>query len=110
MPLELIQNSDTQPLWNERRLGRTILKTYRTTLDIDELLPNDKQPRLGPKRDEELQRQIESNEGIFEPLLVEPHPDHPGRFRIIDGDRRWTNSRILVERGRDQYRDRKSVV
>lgn len=105
MPLELIQNSDTQPLWNERRLGRTILKTYRTTLDVDELLPNDKQPRLGPKRDEELQRQIESNEGIFEPLLVEPHPDHPGRFRIIDGDRRWTNCRVLVDEfKKDQFR------
>lgn len=105
MPLELIQNGDAQPLWNERRLGRTILKTYRTTLDVDELLPNDKQPRLGPKRDEELQRQIESNEGIFEPLLVEPHPDHPGRFRIIDGDRRWTNCRVLVDEfKKDQFR------
>lgn len=105
MPLELIQNGDAQPLWNERRLGRTILKTYRTTLDVDELLPNDKQPRLGPKKDEELQRQIEANEGIFEPLLVEPHPDHPGKFRIIDGDRRWTNCRVLVDDyKKDQFR------
>lgn len=80
----------------ERRLGRTILHTYRTTLDIDDILPNDQQPRLGPKEDAELQRQIEANEGIFEPLLVEPHPDHQGKFRIIDGDRRWTNSRVLV--------------
>jgi ParB family chromosome partitioning protein len=52
---------------------------------------------MGPKEDPELQRQIEANEGIFEPLLVEPHPDHPGKYRIIDGDRRWTNSKILVE-------------
>ncbi|MGH9969753.1 MAG: ParB N-terminal domain-containing protein, partial [Pyrinomonadaceae bacterium] len=105
MSLELIQNGDAQPLWNERRLGRTILKTYRTTLDVDELLPNDKQPRLGPKKDEELQRQIEANEGIFEPLLVEPHPDHPGKFRIIDGDRRWTNCRVLVDDyKKDQFR------
>jgi ParB family chromosome partitioning protein len=44
-----------------------------------------------------LQRQIEANEGIFEPLLVEPHPELPGKFRIIDGDRRWTNSRVLVD-------------
>jgi ParB family transcriptional regulator, chromosome partitioning protein len=34
-----------------------------------------------------LQRQIEANEGLFEPLLVEPHPDLPGKFRIVDGDR-----------------------
>ena len=88
----------------ERRLDRTILRTYRSKVDIDELVPNPKQPRLGLKEDEELQRQIEANEGLFEPLLVEPHPDLPGKYRIIDGDRRWTNSRVLVDRGREQYR------
>jgi ParB family transcriptional regulator, chromosome partitioning protein len=88
----------------ERRLDRTVLRTYRTLLDIDELIPNPNQPRLGPKEDDELQSQIEANEGIFEPLLVEPHPDLPTKFRIIDGDRRWTNSKILVERGKEQYR------
>jgi len=62
--------------------------------------PYEKQPRLGPKEDEELQRQIEANEGIFEPLLVEPHPDLPRKFRIIDGDRRWSNSQVLVSQGR----------
>jgi len=88
----------------ERRLDRTVLRTYRTKVDIDEVVPNDKQPRMGLKEDEELQRQIEANGGIFEPLLVEPHPNLPGKFRIIDGDRRWTNSRVLVENGKDQYR------
>src|SRR6516162_3446581 len=76
----------------ERRLGRTVLRTYRTKVDVDDVVPNDKQPRLGPKEDEELQRQIEANEGLFEPLLVEPHPDLTDKFRIIDGERRWTNS------------------
>jgi ParB family chromosome partitioning protein len=88
----------------ERRLDRTVLRTYRTRLDLDELIPNPLQPRLGPKEDPELQRQIEANEGIFEPLLVEPHPELPGKFLIIDGDRRWTNSQKLVEQGREQYR------
>ena len=88
----------------ERRLGPTILRTYRQKVDIDDVVPNDRQPRLGPKEDEELQRQIEANEGLFEPLLVEPHPNLAGKFRIIDGERRWTNSAKLVERGRDQYR------
>jgi ParB family chromosome partitioning protein len=88
----------------ERRLDRTILRTYQRKVDLYDIVPNDNQPRLGPKEDEELQRQIEANEGLFEPLLVEPHPDVPGKFRIIDGDRRWTNSRILVEQGREQYR------
>ena len=88
----------------ERRLDRTILLTYRTKLDLYDIVPNPDQPRLGPKEDEELQRQIEANEGLFEPLLVEPHPDLPGKYRIIDGDRRWTNSRALVQQGREQYR------
>src|SRR5260370_8838599 len=80
----------------ERRLGRTILRTYRAKADIDDVVPNERQPRLGPKEDHELQRQIEANEGIFEPLLVEPHPALSGKFRIIDGDRRSTNSAALV--------------
>jgi ParB family transcriptional regulator, chromosome partitioning protein len=88
----------------ERRLDRTILRTYRATVDLDDLVPNPKQPRLGPKEDDELQRQIVANEGIFEPLLVEPHPDLPDKYLIIDGDRRWTNSRILVSQGQEQYR------
>jgi ParB family chromosome partitioning protein len=93
------------PHWQERRLGRTIIKTYRDSADLYSLLPNDKQPRVGPKEDPELQRQIEANEGIFEPLLVEPHPEHDGKLRIIDGDRRWTNSKILVEsQKKEQFR------
>jgi ParB family chromosome partitioning protein len=88
----------------ERRLDRTVLRTYRTKADIDDIVPNEKQPRMGPKIDEELRRQIEANGGLFEPLLVEPHPDLPGKFRIIDGDRRWTNSQVLVEQGKEDYR------
>jgi ParB family transcriptional regulator, chromosome partitioning protein len=91
--------------WQERRLGRTILRTYRDTRDLYDVVPNERQPRMGPKEDLELQRQIEANEGIFEPLLVEPHPDLEGKFRIIDGDRRWTNSKVLVEvQKKEEYR------
>jgi ParB family chromosome partitioning protein len=91
--------------WQERRLGRTILRTYRDTRDLYDVVPNDRQPRMGPKEDLELQRQIEANEGIFEPLLVEPHPELEGKLRIIDGDRRWTNSKVLVEvQHKDEYR------
>src|SRR5437588_1459357 len=91
--------------WQERRLGRTLLRTYRDTVDIYDVFPNEKQPRMGPKEDPELQRQIEANEGIFEPLLVEPHPELVNKLRIIDGDRRWTNSKVLVEvQKKEQYR------
>src|SRR5207253_2918439 len=79
-------------------------RTSRAIVDIDDMVPNERQPRVGPKEDEELQRQIEANEGLFEPLLVEPHPDLPEKFRIIDGDRRWTNCVVLVNEGKTQYR------
>lgn len=88
----------------ERRLGGTLLRTYRTKADLDSIVPNERQPRTGNKVDEELQRQIEANEGLFEPLLVEPHPEIPDKFRIVDGERRWTNLQILVQQGREQYR------
>jgi ParB family transcriptional regulator, chromosome partitioning protein len=88
----------------ERRLGRNALRTYRTKLDIDDLMPNQNQPRMGPKVDVELQRQIVANEGVFEPLLVEPHPDYTDKYRIIDGERRWTNAKLLVEQGKEQFR------
>src|ERR1700694_5862404 len=91
--------------WQERRLGRTLLRTYRDTVDLYDVFPNDRQPRRGPKVDPELQRQIEANEGVFEPLLLEPHPDIPNKFRIIDGDRRWPNSKILVDnQKKEEYR------
>jgi ParB family chromosome partitioning protein len=96
---------DAATVWQERRLGRTIVKTRRAIVDLDDILPNDKQPRIGPKEDPELQRQIEANEGIFEPLLLEPHPTFDTKFRIIDGDRRWSNSKVLVDQlKKPQYR------
>jgi ParB family chromosome partitioning protein len=101
---ELFSDRNKVVGFQERRLGRTVLRTYRSRIDVDDIVPNERQPRLGPKEDEELQRQIEANEGVFEPLLVEPHPDLPDKFRIIDGDRRWTNSVALVKQGKDGYR------
>jgi ParB family chromosome partitioning protein len=91
--------------WQERPLGKSILRTYRATVDIDSVVPNPNQPRIGSKEDPELQRQIDANEGIFEPLLVEPHPELSGKYRIIDGERRWTNAKVLVEQqNKSQYR------
>ncbi|HEY5938442.1 MAG TPA: hypothetical protein VIU61_27515, partial [Kofleriaceae bacterium] len=66
-------------------------------VDLDDVFPNDRQPRIGPKEDPELQRQIVENEGVFESLLLEPHPAMGDKFRIIDGDRWWSNSKILFD-------------
>src|ERR1700690_3131484 len=88
----------------ERRLDRAILLTYRSKVDLYDVVPNPDQPRLGPKEDDELHGQIEAIKVLFAPLLLGPHPELQEKFRIIDGDRRWTNSKILVEQGREQYR------
>ena len=89
---------------NDRKLGDVTLRTYERKLDIDEIDPNPKQPRSGAKIDPSLQLQIEANGGIFEPLLVEIHPDKPDKYRIVDGERRWTNCAELVANGKKQYR------
>lgn len=89
---------------NERKLGDVVLRTYERKLDLDDIAPNALQPRSGPKLDSRLQRQIEANGGIFEPLLVEPHPEEKGKFRIVDGERRWTNSGELVAEGKEEFR------
>jgi ParB family transcriptional regulator, chromosome partitioning protein len=35
----------------------------------------------------------------------EPHPDNRDKCRIVDGDRRWTNSKVLVEvQKKEKYR------
>jgi ParB family chromosome partitioning protein len=91
--------------FQDRPLGGSVLRTYRRRADLDDIEPNDKQPRIGPKEDEELLQQIKENDGIFEPLLVEPHPDNADKFRIIDGERRWTNSRTLVQQGKEHFRN-----
>ena len=56
----LVTQQSTSLALQERRLDRTILRTFRTNLDINDMVPNPHQPRLGPKEDDELQRQIEA--------------------------------------------------
>lgn len=88
----------------ERRIGGLVLRTYRTQVDIDSVVPNERQPRDVRGGDANLQLDIEANQGLAEPLLVEPHPDLPLKYRIIDGGRRWASTSELVRKGRKQYR------
>ncbi len=58
-----------------------------TELDIDQLSPNEFQPRgaMDDARLEELAQSIRSN-GVIQPIVVRRHGD---RFQIIAGERRW---------------------
>lgn len=82
-------------------LGTVRLLVRQTNVDINDIHPNPEQPRYGPKDDAELRRSIEENGGIFIPLLVEPHPKYEGKYQIIDGERRWTSLKRLVEEKAD---------
>lgn len=89
----------------EKHLGPVILKVRSATVDLYDIVPNPEQPRMGPKDDAELRKSILENGGLFEPILTEPHPTYEGKYQIIDGERRWTNCKILVEADkRDQFR------
>lgn len=60
------------------------------TLPIDTLEPSPYQPRrpVDPDSLQELAASIRAR-GILQPLLARPHPDVPGRYQIIAGERRW---------------------
>lgn len=59
-------------------------------LGVDLLEPSPFQPRLDmdETRLDELTASIES-QGLLQPILVRPHPEHEGRYQIIAGERRW---------------------
>jgi len=78
-------------------LGSVRLMVTQANVSINDVYPNPDQPRYGAKDDPELRRSIEENEGIFIPLLVEPHPEHEGKYQIIDGERRWLSLKKLSE-------------
>jgi ParB family chromosome partitioning protein len=60
------------------------------TLAIETLEPGPYQPRarIEDTALEELARSIRAR-GVLQPLLARPHPDTPGRWQIIAGERRW---------------------
>jgi ParB family chromosome partitioning protein len=82
--------------WISRPFGRDVLHTNRIEkLAHEDFVPNPDQPRQGRWESDELMRQIQEAGGVFEPLLVEP--DEEGKYRIIDGHRRWVNVRRILD-------------
>ena len=78
-------------------------------MTLDKVAPNPNQPRQGPKEDPQLKSEILENGGIFEPLLVEPHPEIPDVYRIIDGERRYTNTEEIVKDLRAQEASQEEI-
>ncbi|MDE2515116.1 MAG: ParB/RepB/Spo0J family partition protein [Rhodospirillales bacterium] len=59
-------------------------------LAVDMLEPSPFQPRgdMNPEALAELAASIKAS-GVLQPLLVRAHPEVPGRYQIIAGERRW---------------------
>lgn len=84
--------------WLERPFGADVLKTKRVTgVHFERLVPNPEQPRQSEWFSEGLKIEILESNGVFEPLLVEPLPGEPDKYMIIDGHRRWTNTRKIID-------------
>jgi len=61
-----------------------------TNLPIGDVYPGRTQPRqhFAQTEIDELAESIQSL-GILQPLIVRPHPNRPGAYEIIAGERRW---------------------
>jgi ParB family chromosome partitioning protein len=60
------------------------------SVPIEALKPNPDQPRKIFAKDDldELAGSIRDR-GVLQPILVRPHPDEPGAWQIVAGERRW---------------------
>ncbi len=64
---------------------------------LDQIEPNPQQPRavFDPEALEELAASIRTH-GIIQPLIVTSHPEVPGRYWLIAGERRWRAARLAL--------------
>lgn len=70
------------------------------SLAIGAIEPNPRQPRryFDPAQLDALARSI-AGQGIMQPVVVRPHPDHAERYQLVAGERRW---RAVTRLGWDQ--------
>ena len=68
-------------------------RSPRASLPVEVLEPGPFQPRatMHPARLDELTASIRQ-QGVLQPILARPHPDRPGHYQIIAGERRWRAS------------------
>ena len=66
------------------------------TLQLVDIVPNAKQPRKDFSKEalDELASSIKNN-GLLQPLLVRSHPERPGKFELVAGERRLRAVRSL---------------
>ena len=67
-------------------------------LPIEQVVPNPDQPRrqFTPEALDELAASIRAR-GVLQPLIVRPHPDEPGLYQLVAGERRWRASQLAQQ-------------
>ncbi|MDH4121745.1 MAG: ParB/RepB/Spo0J family partition protein [Deltaproteobacteria bacterium] len=65
-------------------------------LPVDRVLPNPLQPRRRFEEEKIAQLAVSiGQQGMIQPVVVRPHPAHPGSFEIVAGERRWRAAKHL---------------
>ncbi|WP_419731090.1 ParB/RepB/Spo0J family partition protein [Lichenicola sp.] len=77
-----------------RSAGDAVGDVHRLAVEL--LEPGAFQPRQIMEQEplEELADSIRSR-GILQPILARVHPEHPGRYQIIAGERRWRAAQLV---------------
>jgi ParB family chromosome partitioning protein len=64
-------------------------------LPIELVRRNPEQPRrIFDKAELEALAETIRRQGVLQPILVRPHPDHAGEFQIVAGERRWRAAQV----------------
>ena len=86
---------------SRRALGRGLENVFadtlgsRRSLSLTSIEPNPRQPRQGIG-DAELEGLAASirRHGVLQPIMVSARTDHPGRYYLVAGERRWRAARL----------------
>ncbi|MCY3911733.1 MAG: ParB/RepB/Spo0J family partition protein [Chloroflexi bacterium] len=86
---------------SRRALGRGLENVFadtlgaRRTVPLSSIEPNPRQPRRGIG-DGELEGLAASirRHGVLQPVVVSARDDHPGRYYLVAGERRWRAARL----------------
>ena len=86
---------------SRRALGRGLENVFadtmgsRRSLPLSGIEPNPRQPRQGIS-DAEVESLAASirRHGVLQPIVVSARQDHPGRYYLVAGERRWRAARL----------------
>ena len=88
-------NSPINGLTTQKPLSNAAVSTVEQVSAIEKIYPGRFQPRqiFSPPEIKELADSIKVH-GILQPILVRKHPDIPGGFEIVAGERRWRAAQV----------------